>query len=84
MIRLFLPEEITMKYQARMTLGVLVITMLAASGCATRSSVRDARDQADRALGVAQEANQTAHEADERSQRTEEALHRSFKKSMRK
>ena len=59
-------------------LGVLV------SGCASNSQLakvqteaREARSTADRALAVAQEANR-------RSERTEEMLHRSYKQSMRK
>jgi hypothetical protein len=58
--------------------GVLV------SGCATNSELakvqteaRDARSTADQALAMAQEANK-------RSERTEEMLHRSYKHSMRK
>lgn len=65
------------------TLPLSIVGILA-SGCATNSELakvqteaRDARSTADQALAMAQEANR-------RSERTEEMLHRSYKHSMRK
>ena len=61
------------------------------AGCATRSDLRAAQDEAtqahataNRALNSADAARSRADAADARSQRTEEMLNRVFKKSMRK
>lgn len=59
-------------------------SLLVCTGCATNSELakvqteaREARQTADQALSLAQEANS-------RSERTEEMVSRSFKRSMRK
>jgi uncharacterized lipoprotein YajG len=68
-----------------------LVGMALLAGCASRSDVRLARDEAsqaqasaNRALNSADAARSRADAADARSQRTEEMLNRVFKKSMRK
>jgi len=72
-----------MKPRYLLTLPLLLSGVLM-SGCATnselakvRTEVREVRTTADQALALAQEANR-------RSERTEEMLHRSYQHSMRK
>ena len=67
------------------------VSVAVLTGCATRSSVRAARDEASqaqataaRALNEADAARSKAAAAEARSERTEEMLNRVFKKSMRK
>ena len=69
----------------------LTISHLALSGCASSSRVTevraeaaDAQRTADLALSSAQQALNTAREANDRSYRTEEMLDRGFRRSMRK
>lgn len=78
-----------MKRANKLITVLLGVGLLA--GCASRSDVRLARDEAaqaqataNRALNVADAAHSKADAADARSQRTEEMLNRVFKKSMRK
>jgi hypothetical protein len=73
------------------TLVMMMIGIMMLSGCASRSDVRLARDEAkqaqataDRALSVAESARATAQSANARSEHTEQMLNRVFKKSMRK
>lgn len=62
----------------------LIFTAFSVSGCATRSSVTKAQDEARDAHRVAEQALSTAQEANNRSIRTEEMVNRSFRHSMRK
>ena len=78
-----------MRLAKRLLTVIVGVGVLA--GCATRSSVREARDEASqaqttasRALNEADKARAKADAADARSERTEEMLNRVFKKSMRK
>lgn len=71
---------------------VAVIALTSSTlGCASRSQVREALNEADQskriaeqALNTANEAREAAQKADARSKQTEEMLNRSFKKSMYK
>lgn len=62
----------------------LLLTAVVASGCATKSSVAKAKDEARDAHRIAEQALTTAQEANNRSIRTEEMVNRSFRHSMRK
>jgi hypothetical protein len=64
--------------------STLIFTAFSASGCATRSSVTKAHDEARDAHRIAEQALSTAQEANNRSIRTEEMVNRSFRHSMRK
>jgi outer membrane lipoprotein SlyB len=64
--------------------STLILTAFSVSGCATRSSVAKAKDEAHDAHRVAEQALTTAQEANNRSIRTEEMVNRSFRHSMRK
>jgi len=64
--------------------SILVATTLSSSGCASRSSVKKAHDEARDAHRIAEQALSTAQEANNRSIRTEEMVNRSFRHSMRK
>jgi hypothetical protein len=65
-------------------LSAIVLTTLSTTGCATRSSVTKAQDEARDAHRIAEQALSTAQEANNRSIRTEEMVNRSFRHSMRK
>lgn len=80
-----------MKLRMYSKLLCIAVTSLLMTGCATNASVRKVHDEAEyakqtaeHALSVANEAKQTALAADDRSKKTEEALNRGFKKAMRK
>lgn len=62
----------------------LLLTAVVVSGCATKSSVAKAKDEARDAHRIAEQALTTAQEANNRSMRTEEMVNRSFRHSMRK
>ncbi len=62
----------------------LLLTAVLVSGCATKSSVAKAKDEARDAHRIAEQALTTAQEANNRSMRTEEMVNRSFRHSMRK
>lgn len=62
----------------------LLLTATLVSGCATKSSVAKAKDEARDAHRIAEQALTTAQEANNRSIRTEEMVNRSFRHSMRK
>jgi len=62
----------------------LLLTAMLVSGCATKSSVAKAKDEARDAHRIAEQALTTAQEANNRSMRTEEMVNRSFRHSMRK
>jgi hypothetical protein len=62
----------------------LLLTAVLVSGCATKSSVAKAKDEARDAHRIAEQALTTAQEANNRSIRTEEMVNRSFRHSMRK
>lgn len=73
-------------------LGILAVTS-ASIGCsyakqadvdALRADVKSISNQASQASADAADARRVAEEANRRSQSTEDALNRSFKKSMRK
>ena len=65
-------------------LSALVLTAGSVSGCATKSSVSKAKDEARDAHRIAEQALTTAQEANNRSIRNEEMVNRSFRHSMRK
>jgi hypothetical protein len=65
-------------------LTALILATGALSGCATKSSVAKAKDEARDAHRIAEQALSTAQEANNRSIRTEEMVNRSFRHSMRK
>lgn len=65
-------------------LATLLVATLPTSGCASRSSVAKAREEARDAHRIAEQALSTAQEANNRSIRTEEMVNRSFRHSMRK
>jgi predicted small secreted protein len=64
--------------------STLALAAFSVSGCATRSSVGKAKDEARDAHRIAEQALTTAQEANNRSIRTEEMVNRSFRHSMRK
>jgi hypothetical protein len=68
------------------TLRYLVGAVFATTsmGCATNSELAKVRTEVHDAQRTADQALSTAHEANARSQRTEEMLNRSYKHSMRK
>jgi hypothetical protein len=68
------------------SLFIPAVLLIAASvsGCATKSSVTKAKDEARDAHRIAEQALTTAQEANNRSIRTEEMVNRSFRHSMRK
>lgn len=67
-----------------LVLSGIIIATIALSGCATKSSVVKAKDEARDAHRIAEQALTTAQEANNRSIRTEEMVNRSFRHSMRK
>jgi murein lipoprotein len=67
-----------------MLFSSLLLTAVLTSGCATKSSVAKAKDEARDAHRIAEQALTTAQEANNRSIRTEEMVNRSFRHSMRK
>jgi hypothetical protein len=62
----------------------LVCIIVSSTGCATNSELAKVRTEAHDARQVADRALSVAQEADRRSERTEEMVSRSFKHSMRK
>jgi len=67
-----------------MIFSTLMFSIVSTTGCATRSSVTKAHDEARDAHRIAEQALSTAQEANNRSIRTEEMVNRSFRHSMRK
>ncbi|MEY4668840.1 MAG: hypothetical protein RL518_1539 [Pseudomonadota bacterium] len=65
-------------------LSAVILSAVSISGCATKSSVAKAKDEARDAHRIAEQALTTAQEANNRSIRTEEMVNRSFRHSMRK
>ena len=65
-------------------LSAIALIAVSFSGCATKSSVAKAKDEARDAHRIAEQALTTAQEANNRSIRTEEMVNRSFRHSMRK
>jgi hypothetical protein len=72
-----------MKLHYSLMFPALVIA-ISASGCATNSELAKVRTEAIEAHRVADRALVAAHEATQRSERTEEMVHRSFRHSMKK
>ena len=72
-------------------LSALILAAGLLTGCAARSDIKrldeemaQLTQQAAETRRIAEQANQTAQDADRRSRMTEEMLNRSFKKSMYK
>jgi hypothetical protein len=72
-----------MKFQRTTAISALVFTTTLA-GCATNSELSKVRTEAIEARRVADQALVVANEANQRSERTEEMVHRSFRHSMKK
>jgi hypothetical protein len=62
----------------------IIVTSIAASGCATHSELNTVRNDVIEARRVADRALTIAEEANRRSERHEEMLNRGFRHSMRK
>lgn len=73
-----------MRVRSILTFSALISTAIGMTGCATNSSVHKAHDEAREAHRIANQALNTAQEANTRSIRTEEMVNRSFRHSMRK
>jgi hypothetical protein len=64
--------------------GTFITLLLCSSGCATNSELRRVRNEVHETRHTAEQALNLAREANNRAERTEEMMHRSFKHSMRK
>jgi hypothetical protein len=73
-----------MKTHNNLNLLTLTILIAASSGCATNAELRRVRAEVHETRHTAEQALETAKEANRRAERTEEMMHRSFKHSMKK
>jgi len=63
---------------------LIVALLFVTSGCATNAELRRVRNEMHETRHTAEQALDMAREANQRAEKTEDMMHRSFKHSMRK